>query len=229
MPAQPLDLQPCMETALAPELLQEAPPAVATHHASLLEVDTLFFLKTWWRNGGAICLQAAVSWPSAEGLWWLPLPTAEQPTHTQQTRVYCIKAAKSTHKGEDKVQKLQKNWVFLNYQVSWRWTATEDHLKCRGSDQMAGCAALVSEAHDVLMFHMQTARPNQSSSVSYSESFHRSRPFPPDSDMGVEKANKQTNQEIWFWEKLILKEAATGVGISDASYWTLFTFWSLED
>lgn len=90
-------------------------------------------------------------------------------------------------------------------------------------------AALVSEAHDVLMFHMQTAKLNQSSSVSYSESFHRSRTFPPDSDMDVEKANKQANQEISFWEKLILKEAASGVGISDASYWTLFTFWSLED
>lgn len=101
MPAQPPDLQPCMEAALAPELLQEAPPAVATHHASLLEADTLFFLKTRWRNGGVICLQAAVSWPSAEGLWWPPLSTAEQPTHAQQTCVYCLEAAKSTHKGEE--------------------------------------------------------------------------------------------------------------------------------
>lgn len=71
--------------------------------------------------------------------------------------------------------------------------------------------ALVSEAHDVLMFYVQTARLNQTSSVSYSESFHRSRPFLLIRIWVLKKANKETTEQS-------LREAATRVGISDASY-----------
>lgn len=117
-------LAPAQRQLLAPELLQVAPPAVATHCASLFGVDTRFFLIIWWGNGGAICLQAADSKLAfCRGVCGgLHFHVQKKATCVQQTCVYCLEVAKNTNKGVDQIWKRQC-WKMLS---SWTITCLVD-------------------------------------------------------------------------------------------------------
>lgn len=229
MPAQPPELQPCMETAPGTWTASRGSSSCGhTPHQSIGSWHIVLpqnMVREW-----RVHLSAG-SW-----LWTglqqrvcggLLFPRAKQPTHAQQTHVHCLEAAESAGKGDDQVQKLEywKMWC------SWTMTCLEVYSGRRPFEMHR---VKLDSRLWLLWFQkpmmcccstcklLDWVKPVQW----HTQSLFTDPGHFPLAQIGVLKkqTNKQTNQPSnRFWE------AAARIGVSDASYWTLFTLWSLED